>query len=100
MAAEETPRGKHNSAQGTMGCDRDRCVLRTAGHETAAARVERMQRRRYPAAVEREHCEQKTRHADGTCRPGEVACIARAASALACPRIRTISVSSFVNSRV
>lgn len=63
VAAQQPPHSKRRAAQGAMGGDCSRGVLRTGGNVAATtARIQRMQRRREPAAVEDESGEQEARH--------------------------------------
>src|ERR1035437_2498622 len=77
-------------------------ILRAGGLIATAAHAQRVHRRRKPATIKREYCEQNAGHhacgAETTRGAGSFAL--RAASALACVRIRTTSASSFANSSV
>ena len=85
MAAQQSPGGETRAAQRTVYCDGLCCVIRTSGEKFAAARVQRMQRRRKPAFVEAEQCEQKARHDAGSTLAVDVECLEeRAASDAAC----------------
>ena len=95
MAAQQPPKGEPCAAQRSMGGDGDLGILRTGGLELAPARRERVQRRRNPAPVKREQSKKNAGHTPGL---AATACCVRAASDLACERIRTTSASSFVKS--
>jgi len=63
VAAQQPPSGQRGAAQRAVRGDGGRSVLRTSGDvSAAAARVQRMQRRGEPAAVEDESGEQEARH--------------------------------------
>jgi len=63
VAAQQPPCSQRCAAQGAVGGDGGRGVLRTGGNVAApAAGVQRMQRRGEPAAVEDESSEQEARH--------------------------------------
>ena len=64
MAAQQPPEGQSRAAQSTMRSDGDRGVLRAGGHEFAAARAERVQRRRKPVAIKSDDSEQQARHGE------------------------------------
>lgn len=95
MTAQDAPDRQTDAAHRTVGLDRHGGVLRTGWNEAAAAWTKRVQRRGEPALVKTENCKQYAGH---TFRRGAATSQVRAASALACIRIRTTSMSSFVNS--
>jgi len=62
MAAQKPPKGQINALQRAVHGDGLRGILRAGGLEFAAARAERVQRWREPAAVSGEKVEQQASH--------------------------------------
>src|ERR1700758_3338423 len=92
MATQQTPESQSGAAKRTVSRNRDGSVFRTGRHKSASAATQRMHRGRQPAAVELEHSEKDACHRTGSALPDRVTELgfARACSAFACWRIRTI----------
>lgn len=85
MAAQKSPKSQTSAAQGSVGGDGDRGVLRAGGQKFAAlAGRERMNRRRDPAAVEGEQGKQYATHGIFGAAGGLAFCFIRAVSIFAC----------------
>src|ERR1700760_3372886 len=94
MAAQKPPQRQGRSAPGSVYGDGYRGIFRACWLKTASPRAQRVHGRRKPAAIQVQDGEQNASHHAGPTMAGREPL--RAASALACVRIRTISASSFV----
>ena len=65
MAAQQAPYGKRAAVQRSVRGNRHLRVLRAGGYKLAACTAECMQRRRKPAAIKSEDCEQNSSHDAG-----------------------------------